>query len=89
MTESALDLVRAERKRQDARWGAEEQAGDGVMLAVLGEEFGEVCRAMNDLWPNSPDKGQLLEELIQVAAVAIRWSERLVGEVEGEKKAGP
>ena len=89
MTEAILALVVEERRRQDARWGAHEQAGDGVMLAVLGEEFGEVCRAMNDLWPNPPDKGQLLEELIQVAAVAVRWSERLVGEVEGEKKAGP
>ena len=80
MTERVLDLVRDERRRQDERWGTHEQAGDTVMLAVLGEEFGEVCREMNDGWPAAPDRTRLMAELVQVAAVSVRWAERLIRE---------
>ncbi len=39
-------------------------------LAVLVEEVGEVARALND-------RTELVEELIQVAAVALAWIESL------------
>jgi hypothetical protein len=81
-TDDALALVAAERDRQRAKWGGEHHWGRGdcsgngfpewVKLAVLGEEFGEVARAMHD-----QDREGLASELVQVAAVATAWREAL------------
>jgi hypothetical protein len=66
----------AERGRQAAKWGGPHRHGAGdcsspgvplyVKLAVLGEEYGEVCRAALD-W----DPDQMRTELVQLAAVAV------------------
>jgi NTP pyrophosphatase (non-canonical NTP hydrolase) len=47
-------------------------------LAILTEEVGEVARAMCD---DEGDK-RLLEELVQVGAVALRWAEDLLLEMK-------
>ena len=69
-------LIDAERARQAAKWTDPHRWGKGdcsspyvdesTKLAVLGEEFGEVCRARLD---DDPDG--LRAELVQVAAVAV------------------
>jgi hypothetical protein len=46
-------------------------------LAILGEEFGEVCSEFT--YDRSGDKDKLIKELIQVAATASMWIEVLVG----------
>lgn len=61
----------AERDRQDRKWG-EFRPGEPTMLAVLTEEVGEVARAMLDDEPPA----RLREELVQVAAVVVRWLEQ-------------
>lgn len=72
-----IAAVQAERERQRAKWGNDHDPGDGVLLAVLMEEVGEVARELCDQWP-AKAKGQNLEtELIQVAAVACQWIETL------------
>ncbi len=43
--ERLLAEVLAERSRQDIIWG-EQNYNDYYWLAILGEEFGEVCRAL-------------------------------------------
>lgn len=68
-----LEMVVAERKRQIERWG-NGNPGVPVMLAVLGEEFGEACQAM--LKGDGPN---LEEELVQIAAVACRMFELFNG----------
>lgn len=45
--------------------------GDDRRSVVLGEEFGEVCKAVLEHTPN------LRDELIQVAAVAVAWAEAI------------
>lgn len=70
-----------ERLRQEERWGGSHGWGEGscssltlpdiVKAAVLGEEAGEVQRAVLDRDPN------LKEELVQVAAVAVAWLESI------------
>ena len=65
-TPDAVSLVSAELAEIESTWGAADR-GDGVMLAVLVEEVGEVARALQD------DPQQIQSELVQVAAVAIRW----------------
>jgi hypothetical protein len=56
-----------ERERQDELHGRD-LGGDA--LAILGEEYGEVCRAIFE-----KDEVNLDLELIQVAAVAVKWLE--------------
>lgn len=70
--ESVLDEVATERARQDERWG-EQNHEDLIWGAILGEEMGEVSRAM--LEDRFGDGGNLREELLQVAAVAVAWVE--------------
>lgn len=72
---AALAAVSAERDRQAALWAAPHAHGQGdcsspdvplmVKFAVLGEEFGEVARAILER-----DHNSLKTELIQTAAVA-------------------
>lgn len=67
--------VGCERERQDEKWGGVpgiERRDDHTYAAVLGEEFGECCKA----WLERDVLG-LREELIQVAAVAVAWIEEL------------
>ena len=71
-----------ERERQSAKWGKDHPWGSGdcssnnvsqvVKSAVLQEECGEVARAVLDA-----DPGNLREELVQVAAVAVSWLESM------------
>lgn len=66
-----LAEVVAERERQDAKWGGipgVHRRDDHTYAAVLGEEFGEVCKA----WLER-DGAALRTELIQTAAVALAW----------------
>ena len=68
-----LNLVKHERNQQDYKWGHPLDRKDAPWLPILGEEYGEVCRAClgND------DAGNLRDELVQVAAVAIAWLEAM------------
>lgn len=75
-------LIDAERSRQAAKWAGVHEWGQGncsstnvpaiVKAAVLTEETGEVVRAVLDL-----DDDNLIDELVQVAAVAIAWLESM------------
>jgi hypothetical protein len=64
-----------ERDRQDRKWGGTpgvDRRDDHTYAAVLGEEFGECCKA----WLERDVEG-LRTELIQTAAVALAWIEEL------------
>ena len=65
-----LEEVMEERKRQDELWG-EQNHDDGIWLAILVEEVGEVANDINER------SKELREELIQVAAVAVSWVESI------------
>lgn len=60
--------IEMERDRQDTLHP--EWHGDTHGLVVLAEEFGEIAKA---LYEN--DKQELKDEIIQVAAVCVRWLE--------------
>ena len=73
----ALDDVQAERERQDQKWNDPpdwSNFDDATRFAVLFEETGEVARAYLEKGPTSKE---LRDELVQVAAVAVKWIERL------------
>jgi NTP pyrophosphatase (non-canonical NTP hydrolase) len=70
-----FEEIDSERDRQDVKWGGlpgVQRRDDHTYAAVLGEEFGEVCKA----WLER-DTAALREELIQTAAVAVAWIEEL------------
>ena len=75
-----LDEILAERERQEHLKAsgkfdytcADLEPSAGAKTAILGEEYGEVCRAVCE-----EDNDQLREELIQVAAVAVAWVQSL------------
>jgi hypothetical protein len=72
---ATLDQVMEERERQDEKWGGTpgvDRTDDHTYAAVLGEEFGEVCKA----WLER-DVAGLRTELVQTAAVALAWIEEL------------
>ena len=64
-----LGAILAERRRQDE---LHPHFPESLRTAILGEEFGEVCKAYLE-----SDNTSLREELIQVAAVAVRWIEAI------------
>lgn len=66
-----LNDVKRERMRQDALHPQELSISD--RFVVLGEEVGEVARAIQN---NDPDN--LYDELIQVAAESVRMAEQIL-----------
>lgn len=94
---SAETRVLAERQRQydllaagKFVHGPESSAlSPSEILAVLSEEHGEVARHVCDAISNPAglDKVALREEVVQVAAVAIGWVERLNREIAEEDTA--
>lgn len=77
LTLSALEAVQAERQRQDILFG--DQSGNSMFewISILGEEYGELCEAVNETCfkaPHHPDRGgveNIAKEATQVAAVAL------------------
>lgn len=64
-------MIDDERDRQDAKWGPlPRNLSMMTWLTVLTEEVGECARAIL-----KRDLGNLITEIIQVAAVAIAWME--------------
>lgn len=77
MSSSVLTEVAAECGRQDAKWGQQDHSPER-WFAILGEEFGEVAREVTKWIPprdRAPDAANYRQELIQLAAVAVRMVE--------------
>lgn len=73
-----LEDVHGERFKQYDKWGKQRHK-HGTWLAILGEEFGEVCEAMQKglVSEKETDADNLYKELIQVAAVAVAIAEQV------------
>jgi hypothetical protein len=59
--------VDREMDRQEDKWGIQNHH-DLVWLGILGEEFGELCKALNE-----GDIEGVLKELTQTTAVGMSW----------------
>ena len=77
------NLVHIEQARQQKLWG-EQNHDDLMWLPILGEEMGEVNKAINGMYHHDGDpeswdaaKDNLKEELVHVAAVAMSWLEAI------------
>lgn len=72
LAENIYVLAGRELARQYAKWG-DQNHDPTYWLGILGEEFGEVCKAVIER--REPD--DVIRELVQVIAVAIRMAERI------------
>jgi hypothetical protein len=75
-----IEAILAERDRQDKLWG-EQNHFPQLWTGILGEEYGELCEAVNEtVFFNNSDKGgyqNMRKEAIHVAAVAMGFLECL------------
>mgnify|MGYP001583975246 FL=1 len=69
-----LQLVRAERERQEEKHPGQENLSIHDWGCLLTEEFLEAVRAINDFTHRKPGatEGEIVDELVQVAAVCFR-----------------
>jgi len=76
----AMTDVISERAKQDEKWG-EQNHYPQFWLGILGEEFGELCQAVNEtVFDNGTNLGgyeNMRKEAVQVAAVALAFIECL------------
>ena len=81
ITELVVKAIIKERDRQNKKWG-KQRHDNGTWLMILGEEYGEVCQAMQAQmgWGKETDANNLYTELIHVAAVATAIAEQIVEE---------
>ncbi len=92
--EYAVNLVRAERERQIEKWGNQSGNHPFEWMSILGEEFGELCEAVNETCfknPTHPERGGLdaiRREAIHVAAVAVAIAEASVIQSANEPMGG-
>lgn len=99
MTDKVLEMIRAERHRMLSLWGSIAETTEPTnelfeWMSILGEEFGELCEAINETQfrhPKHPERGgydNILKEAIQVAAVSTAIAEDMLQRkaMAGEEK---
>ena len=75
--QSAIDSVIKERLRQIELWGDQSDNHLFEWMSILGEEYGELCEAVNETcFKNGthPERGgdeKIIKEAVHVAAVAV------------------
>ena len=71
-----LDDVVLERNRQQQKWGVQTHS-IAEWLMILGEEYGEACKAGNECYFRDDSLKMLRKELVQTMAVALAIVEGL------------
>jgi NTP pyrophosphatase (non-canonical NTP hydrolase) len=81
--ELIINKIRAERKRQDEKWG-EQNHHPLMWFSIIGEEFGEMCKAFNEYsFEHDPNHIEDMQrEAIQVAACCVAMVECLERQAE-------
>ena len=81
--QGALDTVREERDRQDARWGIQHHSYV-QWFAIMSEEVGEAVKEINETHFYGPGPTEHLRaELVQVAAIAVAMIEQIDRDAAG------
>jgi len=73
----AFGLIAAERARQDEKWGYPQLNTYSEWAGILAEECGECCAELNELNFGRGNVDAMIEEAVQVAAVAVSIIEHL------------
>lgn len=85
----ALEAIIKERQRQDAKWGEQNHRPE-FWSGILGEEYGELCEAINEtVFDNGTSEGgydNMFREAVHVAAVAVGFLECLQRAIQEYEK---
>lgn len=79
-----IKLVVAERERQIDLWGDQSGNHPFEWISILGEEYGELCEAVNETCfgnqkhPERGGKDNIVKEAVHVAAVAVAIAEAML-----------
>lgn len=90
--QDAINRIIAERKRQNEKWGEGSYNHPFEWMSILGEEFGELCEAVNETYfsnlthPECGGYDKIIKEATHVAAVAAAIIEDMV-QAKEEKSA--
>jgi NTP pyrophosphatase (non-canonical NTP hydrolase) len=82
LTDKAMELVKAERIRQNEKWGKQRHTPER-WLAIAMEEVGEMCQAMQKghmAHKEGSDADDLLTETVHATAVLLASLEQLLEE---------
>jgi NTP pyrophosphatase (non-canonical NTP hydrolase) len=71
MTEHIVAAILEERQKQKRKFSNKPPADHSAFTRILGEEFGEVCKAVNQ----RKERKEIVEEVIQTMAVCWAWLE--------------
>lgn len=66
-----FSLITEERNKQKQKFGDEPEATRDGLLRILGEEFGEICKEVNQ----RKSRQAIDKEVLQLAAVCVAWLE--------------
>lgn len=90
LSRMTLDAIESEYVRAHCKHSGHtpksDRMNDGERLAILGEEFGEVCRAVTY---DNGNIDHLIAELIQVAAMAAAWAEYAMSVKDARRNGMP
>ena len=76
-----LEEIARERRRQDEKWGEQNHHPLG-WFSIIGEEFGEMCKAFNE-YTGQGDLTAMETEAIQVAACCVAMLECIERQRQG------
>lgn len=78
-TKAVLYDIVKERERQDEKWGEQNHAAP-VWATIIGEEYGEMCQAINEFMfnPTPENEQRIHEEAIQTAASCVAMCECII-----------
>ncbi len=80
---SVLNRIALERIRQDQKWG-EQNHSPAWWMVILMEEVGEAARAVFEVGEHGKVANHYIEEMTQVAAVAVAALENILRQINGE-----
>lgn len=70
-TDFIYETIQQERDRQDVKWGYPQLNTFCEWASILGEEYGELAKELNELNFGRGDTHKMIEEAFHVAAVAV------------------
>lgn len=82
-TQQVLDMVAAERQRQERKWGVQDHGPD-TWISILAEEVGECAKACLQALEKGAPSPQMVVEATHVAAVAVAMIENMATWYDGE-----